>query len=409
MRRGSPRASATLIFAAGVSASIGMFAGVTVLPLLAKDITGSAGLAGMPGAAGTAGTAIGAFALSAYMARAGRAKGLRAGYVLVIAGLAVGLVSAEVGSFVGLLAGALLIGLGSAAHQLGRFAAAELFPPDQRAQVVGWIVWAAAIGAIVGPNLAGPSEAIATALGLPAQASGLLVGVAFALLALAVTLALPARPPHREDDSGDQVAGVTRSYVRGSVARALLAVVGAQTGMVMVMSITPVHVRDHGHELGMVGVIMSAHFVGMYAFSPIAGWLVTRIGAERAAPIGLLVLAASAVASGTFDATIASGIGLGLFGLGLGWSIAFVAASAILARDVPAVARVRVEGFVDALAWTTSAVASVGGGLLVESWGYATMAWIAAGFVFAACAGLAVGGARRDPAERAEPGAVGNA
>lgn len=387
------RRAMLLIFLAGALGSTGIFAIITVAPLLAEHLVGTDALAGIPAAAGTAGTAAGAYALAAIMGRKGRTIGLRLGYLVGAVGAFGAILAVEAGSF-GLTALAIGIsGPGFAAYNLGRFAAAELVPPERRAQVVGWVVWGATLGALVGPSLPQHVESIAVSLGLDPINAGFLVGFVAMSLGVVVSLFMRVLPP--VSDAADDLAGSAAarvrvsSLLRGRILGAVLAAIGAQTAMVMVMAVTPVHLRNAGHDLGAVGSVMSAHFVGMFALAPVAGRLVTRMGITRAIPTGLVILVAASGAAGATRGEHAAGIGIELFALGLGWSLTFVAASTAL-TEVAAGARVRLQGAVDAVVWTSSAIASILGGALLDRSGYPTLGMVAAVIAASALAASAV-------------------
>jgi MFS family permease len=127
---------------------------------------------------------------------------------------------------------------------------------------------------------------------------------------------------------------------------AIAVMITGQVVMVWLMSMTPVHIRESGGDLGRVGLILSAHLFGMYALAPLAGWVEDRYGSLTAIGSALgpspsaAVLAATAPVGGVLMA-------VALFLLGLGWSFGFVAGSTMLARGVPATLRPRVQGRVE--------------------------------------------------------------
>ena len=135
--------------------------------------------------------------------------------------------------------------------------------------------------------------------------------------------------------------------------------------MVWLMSMTPVHIREAGGDLGRVGLILSAHVFGMYALAPLAGWVEDRRGTVTAIATGLVTLAAAA---GLAAVAPVGGLlmGLALFLLGVGWSFEFVAGSTLLARRLPVGVRAAVQGRVEPSVWLSSAAASLGAGLLLD-------------------------------------------
>lgn len=146
--------------------------------------------------------------------------------------------------------------------------------------------------------------------------------------------------------------------------------VTAQVVMVAVMTATPLAMHMTGHALDAVGMVLSAHIFGMFALSPLTGWLADRFGPRPVMLGGLATLAAS-----TTLAAAAGGFGwlrtLGLFLLGYGWNLCFIGGSAHLARDL--LERTRVEGAVDSGIWAAAALASVASTALQAAAGYAAL------------------------------------
>jgi MFS family permease len=145
--------------------------------------------------------------------------------------------------------------------------------------------------------------------------------------------------------------------------------VTAQVVMVAVMTATPLAMHMTGQALDAVGMVLSAHIFGMFALSPLTGWLADRFGPRPVMLGGLATLAAATTLSAA-----AGGFGLlrtlGLFLLGYGWNLCFIGGSAHLARDLPVPERTRVEGAVDSGIWAAAALASVASTALQAAAGY---------------------------------------
>src|SRR5690348_1980202 len=157
--------------------STGHIAAVTVATIVAKDLGGSASLAGTPAAAVVFGAALGATTLSWLMSRTGRRLGLAGGYLVGVVGALIAVAAIVGRSLPGLLVGSVLIGFGNSANTLSRYAAADLYPAARRARALSTVVWGATVGAVIGPNLVGPSGDVAMSLGLPMNAGPYLVPV----------------------------------------------------------------------------------------------------------------------------------------------------------------------------------------------------------------------------------------
>jgi MFS family permease len=151
--------------------------------------------------------------------------------------------------------------------------------------------------------------------------------------------------------------------------------------MVGVMAMTPVHIRGAGHDathtLRIVGVILSVHIAGMYAFSPIIGWLTDRIGRRPVIGVGVLSLIAACGIVGTAGYEPAR-LAIGLTVLGIGWSCTIVAGSTLLSESVPVGVRAPAQGVSDAIMGLAGASAGALSGVVVQAWGYPTLALVAA-------------------------------
>ncbi len=293
------RRSRSALFAGVALGSTGHIAAVTVATIVARDLLGSQALAGAPGATVVLGAALGAILLSALMARSGRRIGLVAGYSVGVIGALVATAAVITRSFPLLLLGTLLIGFGNASNQLSRYTAADMVPPERRASAIGLVVWAATIGSVVGPWLVPIASDMAAAVGLPPLAGPYLVPVVFVGLAAILSFVMLRPDPYDLADESSRadpgaepaVLGPVRDILRRpAVAAAIVALVVSQFVMVLIMTMTPLHMVEHGHDLGAVGLVLSAHTLGMFAFSPLSGWLSDRFGRVPTIFLGTAVL-----------------------------------------------------------------------------------------------------------------------
>jgi MFS family permease len=176
-----------------------------------------------------------------------------------------------------------------------------------------------------------------------------------------------------------------RPSVRGLLASrdvwlGLVAMLAGQVAMVLVMVMTPLHMHHHGESLSAIGLVISAHTFGMYAFAPVTGRLTDRFGPRAVIAAGTAMLTGACVIAGTMQAhPVAVLIALGL--LGLGWNFDFVAGSATLTRGAFSAAQTRLQGIADGLVWTTSAASGLLAGVLLDRVGFAGLC--AAGAVIA--------------------------
>ncbi len=392
--------------AATALGSIAYIAAFTSAALAAREITGKAELSGLPSAIGTIGTAGAIALLSATMARRGRRPGLLVGFAIAVAGGAASVAAIALSSFALLLAGSLALGFGNAGIQLSRYAATDLLAPERRASAVGTVVWGSTAGAVLGPNLVAPAGWVAEALGRPALEGGMAVTTLGFALALLVTLAWIRGSRPAIDPAGDDPAASLDTMVPVDVEAApvvadrpgflggrlsiiaplrvrvaLVALVTGQTVMVLIMTMTPVHVQDMGETLSTVGLVISAHTLGMFALSPLSGRLVQRFGAFAVLYGGFATLLVSAILAAVARDTEIPVLTLGLFLLGYGWNLGFVAGSSLLTSGASLEERIRLQGVTDVLVWTAGAAASVSSGLILDWLGYQTLAVLGGAFL----------------------------
>ncbi|HEX2756658.1 MAG TPA: MFS transporter [Candidatus Limnocylindrales bacterium] len=377
---------------AGVAlGSTGHIAASTVSTIAAQQIAGSTAWSGAPGAAVVLGAAIGAVALSQLMVRSGRRVGLATGYGIGVVGAFIATLAVVASSMPMLLAGTVLIGFGNASNQLSRYVAADLYPPNRRASAIGIVVWGATVGAVIGPNLAAPAASLAVSLGLPTLSGAYLVPVVFVGAAALLTffglrpdpyaLADTSSRHDHPDSQRSTPASLAAVLARPNVPVAIVALVTVQAVMVLVMTMTPLHMTSHGHDLAAVGIVISGHTLGMFGLSPISGRLTDRFGMV---PVILAGMGLSAFASGLAAVAPADGgilLFIALFLLGYGWNLGYVAGSALLTHGLSLAERTRLQGLADGLIWSSAAAASLGSGVVVAAASYAALGLLGATLV----------------------------
>jgi MFS family permease len=364
---------------------LGISIGIAVSALLAEEITGSEQLAGLPQTAQVLGTAVASWLLARVMGRSGRRVGLTTGYLLGSAGAGLCVVAGVVGSFAALLLGTTLLGATTAANNQSRYAATDLARPEVRARALSVVVWATTIGAVAGPNLTGAAGRAGQALGVPVLTGPFLFALVGTLGAAAVVTVLLRPDPllvAREAalDRGEVARGRTSwrrvvevARTSPGVAAGTAALALSHAVMVAVMVMTPLHMHHGGATLEVIGVVISVHVLGMYAFAPVVGWLADRLGRPLVLSAGAVVLLLALLLSGTAPGGASYQIGAGLFLLGLGWSLCTVAASTLLSESAPLDARTDVQGAADLVMGLTAAAAGAAAGLVVGSLGYAAL------------------------------------
>ncbi|MEU6543492.1 MFS transporter [Streptomyces sp. NPDC046859] len=381
------RTSAVLI-ATQILGGLGVATGIALAAVLAKEVSGTESLSGLAPTATVAGTAVLSMPLAALMTARGRRPGLVLAYLIGALGAGVSVVAARAGSFPLLLCGLAAFGAASSANLQARFAAADLAEPEQRARAISMVVWATTIGAVIGPNIAAPAGRSVTGLGIPAAAGPFLWAAGIFLLSAVVVAVLlrpdpllTARalaPAEERTPAGRSLrAGVAAVAASPRARLAVVAVAVAHTAMVSVMSMTPVDLEHHGAGIELIGLVISGHIAGMYAFAPLMGRLSDRLG--RLSGIGLAV---GLLACAVFLAGTAGGrhgqTAAGLFVLGLGWSAALVSGSALFTDSVPQAARAAAQGLSDLVMNASAGVGGAAAGLVVATAGYAWLNFLAA-------------------------------
>lgn len=287
-----------------------------------------------------------------------------------------------------------MIGAGNAGTLQSRFAATDLAEPSRRGRDLSVVVWSTTVGGVVGPLLLAPGELVGASVGMPPLTGAYLFSfaaqaVAFALYVLTLRpdpLLLAQRLALRPRAAGAPVAEIDRPVL---ARYAMFAVAASHVTMAGVMAMTPVHlshvVAPDALTLA-VGVTIAVHVFGMYGLSPVFGILADRVGRVSVILVGQVLLAGSlAVAAAFADSQI--GVLVALLLLGLGWSAATVAGSALLTEATPLTARPRRQGRSDTLMTASAAVGSVVAGIILGAVGYDGLALWAFVPVTAVCAG----------------------
>jgi MFS family permease len=381
--RAVQKRSIATLSAAQVFGGIAIAGSMPAGALLAASLTDSEAFAGLAQTAGVLGAAIFALPLARIALTKGRRPALATGYGLGILG-AIFVISGAVSRQVTLvLIGSLFVGVASAASLQARYAATDLALPEYRARSLSYVVWAATIGAVLGPNLLNFSGSVDTSLGLP-QLSGpyVIAGISLTLAVAVLVVALRpdpfivARQVRQAADPGTEIPnpklrdGIEHLRTR---ARAVLGIGAISIGhvvMIMVMVMTPVHMAHVDVTLQLIGLVISVHVAGMYAFSPLVGSAVDRFGRVPMIIAGAMILAASCVISGLARADNAVILGIGLFLLGLGWSFTLIAGSTLVTDSVEANERPAVQGLSDLSMNAAGALGGVAAGIIMWWGGY---------------------------------------
>lgn len=356
-----------VLIAGQILGGIGMGATLSLGALLAAQLSGSSAWSGMAATMSTLGAAVVAVPLARLAQSHGRRLSLATGALIAGSGAVLAISAVALDSFPLLLLGLMMLGVGSATNLQARFAATDLASSRSRGRDLSIVVWSTTIGAVLGPNLFGPGEIVGAALGLPAMTGAF----AFSLIATvgaALVYTVGLRPDPLLTALASQTKDANAPRSRGGLvivrtnhsARYAVAVIAfSHATMVSLMSMAPVHLREHGATLSVVGLTISLHVAGMYAFSPVFGWLADRVG-RIPVIVGGQALLLSALMLFWLASEFNLGMTIGLILLGLGWSASVVAGSALISDAVAVGDRAALQGFSDL---SMNAVGALGGAL----------------------------------------------
>lgn len=377
-RLGSQRTVLAMLALATAIASTGLAAGGTAGALLGEALAGTDAVAGLPLGVLVVGSAATALVVSRQASRIGWGRGLMLGYIAGALGGLLVIAAAAVGNFGVLLVGSSMLGAANSSVFLTRYAAAEIAGAAERGRALGAIFFATAIGAVASPSLLGPSGVLAQAVGLPPLAGLYVIAVASfgAAALLLAAMSHPAAPyigrgaallgpGDASDPNGPGGPSRNANVARREIASGLKVtpakvalIVLATTNLIMVavmavaplhlMHMTAMHMTAESHDLQITGVVVSIHVAGMFAPSPITGWLADRIGSAVVALTGVSLLIAASLAGILISQGSAFSMGIMLIILGVGWNCGVVGGSVLLADSVPPALRPQVEGIGEA-------------------------------------------------------------
>ncbi len=367
-------------------ASAGFIAASTLNSIIGATLGGSSAWAGVPSAVYLLGGAFAASAWGVLMDALGRRKGIGLGMVLGACGAAFVVYAIDHFQLMVFLAGMLLMGAANAAITLGRFAAAEVSPPERRGAAISNVVLGGTVGSIFGPLLVGPAGMLVMMYGFAELSGAYLATLTLFLLASLIIFSFLTPDPrdigreiaelHPESTNPGPARPVLEILTQPAALAAVLSMVLGQVVMVAVMVITSLHMKENHHMLGDISLVVSSHTFGMYAFSVISGRLADRFGRETVILTGAGVLLLSCLTAPLSPNVFP--LAVSLFLLGLGWNFCFVGGSTLLADQLSPEERARTQGINDLLVGLASALASLGSGLIFSWAGYTLVAAVGA-------------------------------
>ncbi|MED1808180.1 MFS transporter [Bacillus subtilis] len=363
----------------------GLAAGVTVGALIAQQMLGTDAFAGLPSALFTLGSAGSALIVGRLSQRYGRRTGLSAGFM--IGGLgAIGVIMAAIINSIFLLFISLLIyGAGTATNLQARYAGTDLANRKQRATAVSITMVFTTFGAVAGPSLVNVMGDFALSIGVPSLAGPFILAVAAYMLA-GVVLFIMLRPDplviartieaanEEPGDKGHLAAAEHTENKKGIIVGATVMVL-TQIVMVAIMTMTPVHMRHHGHDLGAVGLVIGFHIGAMYLPSLVTGVLVDRLGrTAMAISSGTTLLLAGVIAAfAPGESMVLLIIALSL--LGLGWNFGLISGTALIVDSTDTATRAKTQGTVDVLIALSGAAGGALSGMIVAGSSYLALSF----------------------------------
>lgn len=405
------RRTIVVLSAATILGGLGVGAALSVGSLLLAEVSGNDAISGLASAMFSAGTAAAGVPLARVAMRHGRRRALVIGSLVAFAGAVIAIVGAAIGVWPVLALGLGMLGVASAVQLLSRFTATDLAAPRRRARDLSLVVWMITVGAVIGPNLIGPGEAVGNAIGVPPLAGVFVFAcVAQALAALVNWLGLrpdpllTAReltsqssdvlgvqqandPDHATPDAkaaAPRTASVTipHTATRGAQVAVIVVIAVAQILMVGLMAMTPLHLMHTGGTAELVGLTLSLHIAGMYALSPVFGYTTNKFGRMPTIAAGLVMLGVSAwlaYIAGESHATVQVSLTL----LGVGWSAVTVAGAVLLTDITPEHERPKWQGRADTSMSAAGAAAGALAGVAFAIGDFSLLALIAGAVLLA--------------------------
>ncbi|MFM8621143.1 MAG: MFS transporter [Candidatus Nanopelagicaceae bacterium] len=380
---------------AQIGAGVGTAGTVAAGSLLVASITGSEELAGLAQTFSVLGAATLALPLARLTLRGGRRLALSFGYAAGVIGSLLAIFGGVNSNIYLMLMGSFLVGSASASAFQARFAAIDLVEEAHRAKQLSYVVWGSTVGAVTGPNLMAPAGDLAEHFGLPRLTGPYMISATTLTFAsLLIFLFLKPDPYLTALGEGKSYAA-GKKHIKEALSDiwhkpvALFAILSIAIGhlvMVSIMVMTPVHMAHVDVSLKIIGLVISVHVIGMYAFSPVVGGISDRIGRIRTIQVGLLILLTSSLVAGTAAADDVPRLGIGLFLLGLGWSFTLIAGSALLSSSVDPTLKTSSQGASDLVMNLAGAGGGAIAGVIISA---LTYGWLCA-FAVVPVFGLAI-------------------
>lgn len=375
MRKNVANRLAGIIFLSQSIFSAGMIIVFTMISITAFQISGQESLSGLPSSVVIFTPALSAIAVSMFVKRSGWRTGLTLGYFTGGIGAVLGIFAVIQQSFPLLLFASILFGFTRTVADLSRFAVGQMFEEHKRATMIGRVVSASTIGALLGPFLLPLSFNLSKILQIPPDTNPWVLAFLMYILAGIITflflrpdpneLALSPQNLEIKVSDNKSILGIFKIPI---VQLAVSAMVISQLVMVVLMVMTPLHIHKLHYGNEVISYVIAAHVLGMFGFAFLTGYLIDKFGHIPMLFTGTIVLAASTlIAPLTNSGPI---LAFALFLLGLGWNFGYVAGSSLLSSSLSQEVRSRIQGINDSLISVIAGIASLASGPLFATGGY---------------------------------------
>ncbi len=366
----------------------GLAAGITVGALLARDMLGTESFSGLPAALFTLGSALSAYLVGRLSQRFGRRIGLSLGFIAGGIG-ALGVIFAATWNHVFFLFLSLFIyGAGTSTNLQARYAGTDLANEKQRGMAVSIAMVSTTLGAVLGPNLVTPMGKLATAIGIPALAGPFILAAAAYLLAgltlffyfrpdpLLIAKAIAAEEEQVRKKTTHVEKTLQTTVNRTGIIMGALVLVLSHIIMVAIMTMTPVHMQNHGKGLTAVGIIIGLHIAAMYLPSLGTGVLVDKIGRTPMVIASGVTLAISGLIAAFSPGDSLGWLTTALILLGLGWNFGLISGTAIIIDSTNLATRAKTQGSVDVWVALGGTAGSLLSGFIVAYSSYAFLGFL---------------------------------
>lgn len=119
--------------------------------------------------------------------------------------------------------------------------------------------------------------------------------------------------------------------------------------MAAIMTMTPIHMGQHGHGLKEVGLVIGFHIGAMYLPSPLTGLLVDKVGRTAMAVASGATLLVSGMLAAFAPADSMVLLICALVLLGVGWNFGLISGTALIVDATHPSIRAKTQGSVDVL------------------------------------------------------------